>query len=283
MTPHLIEFCALGCGRGLGTAAFVLVRRRRAIALDNLRRALGSELSESELRAICRDSFRHLGAVLAEFLRLPSLPPAALLDRFRVTGLEHVRDAQASGRGLVLITAHVGNWEWLCAAQTHLGVGAVIVTRHAHVGAVDRFWQSRRERCGVEVIDSAGSLPQILRLLRAGRPVGLAIDQHEGGTSAVRVPFFGRDAGTTKTPALLAARTGCAVLPAWSWRDADGLHHATFGPEIPLREGATLDETVALTTRAYNAWLEDVVREHPEQWLWPHRRWKPAQVAAGTR
>jgi Kdo2-lipid IVA lauroyltransferase/acyltransferase len=152
----------------------------------------------------------------------------------------------------------------------------VILTRHAHVGAVDRFWQRRRAVHGVEVVDSAGSLPQILRLLRAGRPVGLAIDQHEGGTSAVRVPFLGRDAGTTKTPALLAARTGCAVLPSWSWRDQGGLHHATFGPEIPLQEGATLDETIVLTTRAYNAWLEGVVREHPEQWLWVHRRWKPA-------
>jgi KDO2-lipid IV(A) lauroyltransferase len=267
---------ALGCGRGLSTAAFVLVRRRRAIALDNLRQALGTELDDAELRAICRGSFQHLGVVLAEFLRLPSLSPAQLLDRFRVTGLEHVQAARAAGRGPVLITAHVGNWEWLCAAQAHLGVGAVIVTRHAHVGAVDRFWQGRRARCGIETVDGAGSLPQILRLLRAGRPVGLAIDQHEGGTSAVRVPFFGRDAGTTKTPALLAARTGCAVLPAWSWRDADGLHRATFGPEIPLREGATLEETVALTTRAYNTWLEGVVRARPEQWLWVHRRWKPA-------
>ncbi len=269
---HLLHDTA----RGLGTAAYALARRRRAIALDNLRQALGGERSEAELRAICRGSFQHLGVVLTEFLRLPTLTPSALLDRFRVTGLEHVRDARASGRGLVLITAHVGNWEWLCAAQVHLGVGAVIVTRHAHVGAVDRFWQGRRARCGVETVDSAGSLAQILRLLRDGRPVGLAIDQHEGGTSAVRVPFLGREAGTTKTPALLAARTGCAVLPAWSWRDDDGIHHATFGPEIPLREGSTLDETVELTTRAYNAWLEGVVREHPEQWLWVHRRWKPA-------
>ncbi len=269
---HLLNDTA----RGLGTVAYAFARRRRVIALDNLRQALGGERSEAELRAICRASFQHLGIVLAEFLRLPTLTASALLDRFHVTGLEHVREARASGRPLVLITAHVGNWEWLCAAQTHLGVGAVIVTRHAHVGAVDRFWQGRRARCGVETVDSAGSLAQILRLLREGRPVGLAIDQHEGGTSAVRVPFLGREAGTTKTPALLAARTGCAVLPAWSWRDVDGLHHATFGPEIPLQEGATLEETVSLTTRAYSTWLEGVVRAHPEQWLWVHRRWKPA-------
>jgi KDO2-lipid IV(A) lauroyltransferase len=267
---------SLAGGRGLGTAAHALVRRRRAIALANLRQALGSELSEDRLRAICRGSFQHLGLVLAEFLRLPGLTPAQLLDRFQVTGLDHVQAARASGRGVVLITAHVGNWEWLSAVQMHLGVQAVIVTRHAHVGAVDRFWQRRRARCGIEVVDSAGSLPQILRLLRAGRPIGLAIDQHEGGPGAVRVPFLGREAGTTRTPALLAARTGCAVLPAWSWRDDTGLHHASFGPEIPLVTGATLEETVALSTRAYNAWLEGVVRAHPEQWLWVHRRWKPA-------
>jgi Kdo2-lipid IVA lauroyltransferase/acyltransferase len=276
VTSRQTDAIAFGCGRGLGAAAHALVRRRRAIALANLRQALGGEKDDAELRAICRASFAHLGVVFAEFLLLPSLSGAQLLERFRVTGLEHVQSARASGRGLVLITAHVGNWEWLCAAQAQLGVGAVIVTRHAHVGAVDRFWQQRRARSGVEVVDSFGSLPQILGLLRAGRPVGLAIDQHEGGTGAARVPFLGRDAGTTRTPALLAARTGCAVLPAWSWRDDGGLHHATFGPEIPLREGATLEETIALTTRDYNAWLEGVVRAHPEQWLWVHRRWKPA-------
>lgn len=276
MIPSHADHALLACGRQLGSAAHVLVPRRRAIALANLRQAFGGERPDDELRALCHAHFRHLGTVFAEFLRLPSLTPAALLARFEIDGLEHVREARAAGRGLVLITAHVGNWEWLSAAQAALGVGAVIVTRHAHVGVVDRFWQGRRARCGIEVADSAGSLAQILRLLRDGRPIGLAIDQHEGGTTGVRVPFLGHDAGTTKTPALLAARTGCVVMPAWSWRDDRGVHHARFGPEIPLHAGATLDETVRLSTRAYNDWLEGVVRAHPEQWLWIHRRWKPA-------
>ncbi len=273
---RLPEDAILGLGQSFGGAAHASARRRRTVALTNLRTALGATHDEAALRAICRAHFRHLGLVAAEFLRLPAISSDALLTRFTVSGLEHVRTAQAAGRGVVLITAHVGNWEWLCAAQAALGLDVAVVTRHAHVGAVDRFWQGIRATHGVTFLDDAGSLATILRRLRQGRTVGLSIDQHEGGTTGVRGPFFGRDAGTTKAPALLAARTGCPVLPAWSWRDDAGTHHATFGPPLPLVPGRDLEDTVSLTTRGYNAWLEDVVRTHPAQWLWVHRRWKPA-------
>ena len=271
---RLPEDAALALGRGLGTLAHGTVRRRRRIALANLRTAFGDDRDEAELQEICRAHFRHLGAVAAEFLRLPRLTPAALLERFTVSGLDQVRAAQAQDRGVVLVTAHIGNWEWLCAAQAALGLKVAIVTRHAHVTAVDRFWQSIRATHGVEFLDDAGTLGGIMRRLRKGCTIGLAIDQHEGGTTGARVPFFGREAGTTKTPALLAARAGCPVLPAWSWRDAEGRHHATFGPPLPLIKGRDLDETVDLTTRGYNTWLEGIIREHPKQWLWLHRRWK---------
>lgn len=287
MTHHLLQLLARGfqslpepaalrLGRGLGLFWHDVVRYRRTQVRTGLRQAFGHELAERDLRRLGRENFGHYGTVLAEFLRLPRLDDEALLERFEVTGLEHVHRARAGGRGLIVLTAHVGNWEWLAAAQAALDLDIAVVTRHAHQDGVDRYWQTVRTRRGIRFFDAYGSLHGMMRHLRDGGAVGMSIDQNEGGTSGARVPFFGREAGTVKAPALLSARLGAPVIMALSWRDAQGRHHATFSDEIPLCEGRDLADTVDRTTRRYNALLEDFIRDHPAQWTWVHRRWKPA-------
>jgi KDO2-lipid IV(A) lauroyltransferase len=273
---RLPEPAALRLGRGLGLAWHDVVRYRRDVARAGIDQAFGAELSDAERRRICRGSFAHYGTVLAEFLRLPSLDDEALLARFEIEGLEHVHLARARGRGLIVLTAHVGNWEWLAAAQAALGLDIAVITRHARDRGVDRFWQGTRRQRGIRFLDSYGSLAEVLRHLRAGGAVGMTFDQNEGGTTGARVDFFGREAGTIKAPALLSARLGCPVILALSWRDEDGRHRASFSQEIPLSEGRDLADTVERTTARYNALLEEFVRRHPTQWTWVHRRWKPA-------
>jgi Kdo2-lipid IVA lauroyltransferase/acyltransferase len=272
----LPERAALNLGRGLGLLAYALIRSRRAVALDNLRRAFGDQPEEAALRRLCRENFAHYGVVLAEFLRLPGLSTNDLHERFTVTGLERATAARAKGRGLIILTGHVGNWEYLIQAQLAWDLDMIVVTRRAHAKGVDRFWQNVRRVRGACFLDAHRSLKETRRHLRNGGAVGLSIDQHEGGTTGVRVPFFGRDAGTVKAPALLAARTGCPVVMLLSWRDEQGRHHASFSEEIPLDHGRDLDETIARTTRRYNELLEQFIREHPTQWTWVHKRWKSA-------
>ncbi len=276
MFQRLPEAAALRLGRRLGLAWHDLVRYRRGVALAGLRLAFGSQLSDGETRRLCRDNFGHYGTVLAEFMRLPRLDDQTLLDRFEITGLDHVAAARRQGRGLIVLTAHVGNWEWLAAAQAALGLDIAIITRHAHQEGVDRYWQHARQARGLRFFDNYGSLHAVMRHLRDGGAVGMSIDQNEGGTTGARVPFFGREAGTVKAPALLSARLGSPVLMALSWRDAEGRHRATFSPEIPPVVGADLADTVDRTTRHYNERLEAFIGEHPTQWTWVHRRWKPA-------
>ena len=267
---------ALATGRLLGDLARVVLPGRRRVVASNLQASLGDRLEAAALSRLGRANYRHYGMVLAEFLRLPLLDDDALLDRMDVTGLDHVRAARARGRGLIVLTAHTGNWEYLAAAQAAWGLDIAVITRRAGNRQVDDFWQGLRRRRGTRFLESHGSLGEIVRHLRGGGAVGMAIDQHEGGTSGVRAPFFGRDAGTVKAPAVLAARLGCPVIMALSWRDRHGRHHADFSPELPLVEGRDLADTVARTTAGYNARLEDFVRDHPDQWTWIHRRWKPA-------
>ena len=273
---RLPEPAALALGRGLGRCAHGLARNRRRIVLAGLRQAFGDTLEAPAVERLARDNFRHYGTVLAELLRLPGLSDRALLDRFEITGLEHVRTAIGRGHGLIVMTAHVGNWEYLAAAQAALDLDIAVITRHAHQHGVDRFWQNLRRARGIRFLDNYRSLRDVLRRLREGGAVGMSIDQNEGGTTGARVDFFGREAGTVKAPALLSVRTGCPVIMALSWRDSGGCHHATFSEEIAPVRGRDLADTVDRTTRRYNAMLEDFIRAHPAQWTWVHRRWKPA-------
>jgi Kdo2-lipid IVA lauroyltransferase/acyltransferase len=272
----LPEQTAVGLGRGLGLGAYHVAGRRRAVALAGLRQAFGDRLDADALRRLCRENFAHYGVVLAEFLRLPGVSDAQLLERFTVAGLERAARARARGRGLIILTGHVGNWEYLACAQAAWDLDMLVITRRAHQRGVDRFWQGIRRARAARFLDAHRSLKEVRRHLRRGGTVGMSIDQHEGGTTGVRVPFFGREAGTIRAPALLAARTGCPVIMLLSWRDAQGTHHAEFSEEIPLVPGRDLGEVVALTTARYTAALEDFIREHPAQWSWVHRRWKPA-------
>jgi len=180
----LPETAALALGRGLGRCAHAIARSRRRIALAGLRQALGATHDDATLRAICRANFAHYGTVLAEVLRLPRLTDGQLLDRFTLTGCEHHTRALARGRGVIVITAHLGNWEYLVAAQQAWGLDMAVITRHAHHGGVDRFWQGMREARGVRCLDSYRSLKDVVRHLERGGTVGMTIDQNEGGTTA---------------------------------------------------------------------------------------------------
>ena len=272
----LPEARAVALGRGLGSFWYRCVRYRRRVARTGLEHAFGSVLGPRDLDRLCRENFAHYGTVLAEFLRLPRLSAEQLQERFTVTGLEHATAARARGRGLIILTAHVGNWEYLAAAQGAWNLDMLVITRRAHQKGVDRFWQEVRRARGTRFVDAYGSLGAVMRHLRTGGTVGMSIDQHEGGTTAVRVPFFGVEAGTVKAPALLALRTAAPVILLLSWRDRDGRHHAWFSEEIPLAAGTDTAAIVEQTTARYNALLEAFIREHPAQWSWVHRRWKPA-------
>jgi KDO2-lipid IV(A) lauroyltransferase len=270
---RLPEAAALRLGRRLGLLWHDVVRYRRGVALAGLAQAF-PDLPVQRREALCRENFAHYGLVLAEFLRLPALSDAELLARVDIEGVEHVERARARGRGLLVLFAHTGNWELLAAVQAALGLGIGIVTQHAHQEGVDRYWQRTRRARGLRFFDSYGDLHRIMRHLRGGGAVGLAIDQNEGGTTGARVPFFGRESGTVKAPALLSARLGAPVIMALTWRDQAGRHQVRFSEELPLVVGDDLAATVERTTRSYNALLEAFIREHPEQWTWVHRRWK---------
>ena len=139
----------------------------------------------------------------------------------------------------------------------------------------DALVTRRFQRAGFGVLPKRGGLDAILEVLEAGHTVVFPFDQHAGGRDAIKVDFFGHPAGTLRSLAVLALSTGATVLPAASWREADGGHVLRFEPPLPLLDDEDTNEAIRLNTRAYNRALETLVLRHPEQWFWVHRRWKP--------
>ena len=260
----------LAVGRRLGDALWWLLPRRRRVTLDNLARSFGREQSPAELRRLGRRSFQHVGMNLIEGCRYFLRPTDVMLSRVRMDGDEHLRTAVAQGRGVLILTAHYGNWELLAAAHSLTGLPLSIVIRPLDHPLLDDLAARFRRRSGAELIIKRQAVREVLQALRRQRLVGILLDQNATRAEGVFVPFFGVPASTSKGLAILALRTGAPVLPVVLRRDPDGRHCVDVGAPIPPPS----DGDVTTYTARFNQVLEATIRRAPEQWLWMHARWR---------
>lgn len=184
---------------------------------------------------------------------------------------------QACVRQAALRAKVIGNWE--VSATSALARfpqvrGRVHVLRRPLPRWLDGVMTSRFRRAGIGVVPKRGSLDRILTMLAAGHAVAFPLDQYAVGRDAVEVEFFGTSTGTFRSLAIVARATGAPVVPAATWRAADGGHVIRFEDALTPRDADDPDAWIRLNTRAYNASLERMILQHPEQWFWAHRRWK---------
>jgi KDO2-lipid IV(A) lauroyltransferase len=263
---------ALALGRRLGDVAWLVLRRRRRIALTNLAVAF-PDLSSSARRGLGRRSCQHLGMVVAEVCRALRDPLDVTLARMNVDGLEHVKAVMATHGRALLVTAHLGNWELLTLAYRLSGFPLSVVIRPFDAPGIDGVMRRLREAGGATMIAKRDAVRPVLEALRAGHLVAILLDQNASRREGVFVPFFGRLASTSRSVATLAIRTGTPILPLFIQRRDDGRHRITVRPAI-LPAAAGSDDAVAELTRRCTAAIEAAVRETPEQWLWMHARWR---------
>lgn len=257
--------------------------RTRRVA-DALARAL-SERSPAERAQIAREVFVHLAQSLVELLLLRGRRRAELLARVEVVGLEHLAAAAATtpSRGVLIVTAHLGNWELACAKVAALGLPVSVVYRELCSPVLDGAMFALRARAGsepggvpVEQIKMGRAGLPVLRALEAGRNVVVLLDQNARREEGVFVPFFGQAACTRSGPVALAALRGHPVVPAFIHREAGGRsHRIEIQPALALERGAVEDVAVLRrnVVRATAA-IEQAIRVWPGQWTWTHRRWR---------
>lgn len=261
-------------GRTLGMGAFHTMTRYRKVALANLRRAYGSEWSEEQIQSVARESFRNLGITLIEFfLRQPRITAEEVEREVRFEGQEHYEEAFKRGKGVLLITAHYGNWEMMGPRLHRAGYRVSAVSRTADDPGTEHMIEQIRTRCGLQQIPRKLAARMGLAALRRNEILAILLDQNtaEGG---IFVPFFGYPASTATGPAVFALKTGAAIVPTFCIREADGTHRMKAWPPIyPESTGDRARDVERLTAEITRV-IELQIRERPELWFWLHNRWK---------
>lgn len=273
----LPESAAYALGEGAGRLAFRLDRRHRTITVENLTRAFPGEYSPGEVEALARAVFENLGRTAVDVARSDRLLGERNADAVQIDGLDWMLEARRRGKGVLFITAHFGPWELLPLIHA-LHVGPIhVVARPLDNPRLDDLLTALRERGGNRVIRKRDAVQAILQVLRRGETVGILIDQHITEREGVVVPFFGQPASTAFAPALIAMRSGAAVLPVAIIREGRGRYRVLIADEVPVRRSGDFKADLAENTARFTAAIEAFVRKHPDQWFWVHRRWKTRQ------
>lgn len=257
----------------IGHIWFVFDRRHRNVAVDNLNRVFGREMSGAEIRGLARKIFQNLVRILFEIGWAQHLSDRQFWKFFRFKGLHHLGSAVKKGKGVLMLTAHMGNWELMAMAAGRLGYPMSAVYRPFDFKPLDRYFIKLRGAYGAGLYPKANAMRKILRSLKRKEVVGILLDQNTNVDAGVFVDFFGRPACTNKGLALMALGTRAPVIPVFVFRENNGFK-VDIGAEIPLMETGDQEADIAMNTRLYNRVLETAIRRHPEQWFWVHRRWK---------
>ncbi len=257
-------------GEGLGVCAWMLLRKYRRLALQNLTIAFGQEKSERELHVIARQHFRRLGSNLFCSIKLGVMPLEKIAEHVDVENLDAVHRELRAGRPVVLVLSHLGNWELVAQFLPSLIGNVRNSTVYQKLGNrfIDAHVQKLRHRAGVELFDRREGFQKAFELLRGGGAIGILSDQHTGD-QGIWAPFFGRLASTSPLPALLAKRTGGALIGTAVYTVGRAQWRIVFTERLDTPN----DSAPALTVKV-NEIIAQQIRPAPEDWFWVHNRWK---------
>lgn len=274
-------------GKGLG-ALLKAVGFRTRIVKGNLQLALGKEKTPQELQDLQKKVYQHIGTLFLEIARNFTLTRQQFIDEVYVSDEDILKldKIKAAGGGMLVISAHTGNWEIFPASMAARGYKVAIVAKKMSSPVSQNLIEQRRVTAGFEVIYTGNTLNKIAESMRAGCFVGCMVDQHMPGARGLRVNFFGAPAASIRGLANLARDTKCRVVPMHVSRQEDGRHRLHVmdelkyieAPELPAGSPERLLREEWLNTQKYQECLEAMIRQNLPQWLWIHRRWKANQT-----
>ncbi len=257
----------------LAMLAYYVVGRQRKLVLSNLHTAF-PDISESERRLIARRMYRNLSRNLVEFARFGKLKESGKLDELvEVVGKEHLDEAYSRGKGVLILSAHLGNWELLASCIVEMGHRLTILVRRIDYARYDSFLDFLRSSSGVDTINR-DNVREILRRLTQGQAIGMNSDQDVSKLNGVYVDFLGSLAYTPTGIVTLGLRNGSPIVPAFIIRRSDGKHNVFFEPEIKLVKTGNRGWDTLINTSRYTKAIEKYVKAYPEQWMWFHNRWR---------
>ncbi len=264
-------------GAAIGFLWIDVFRFRRNIVLSNLQIAF-PEWSEQKKLQVGRESVYNMGRGFFEFFTIPHIDEAWLEKNVAFEGLEHYQKALEKKRGVLLMSLHLGNGDMAASAVSRRGYRLSIITKIFKNEFFNDLWFSFRGGQGVRHIDAHGASTafDILKGLKRNEGVIFVIDQFMGSPYGIKTRFFGRETGSAYGLALFTLKSKAPVLPIYTYEGKDQKMHVVFEPEVPVQDLICDDKQLAMLamTQRFNDKIEEIVREHPEQWMWVHRRWK---------
>jgi KDO2-lipid IV(A) lauroyltransferase len=264
---------ALTLGSNLGRIAPCLFRTEYRLAVDHLANAFVKEKSRSEIRRLARESFRCAALNFVDAARIAVMSPEEIMAVCVPHGIDRALEVMGKGTGVVMISSHTGCWEMLGSYLILSGIPLAVVARRLYDQRLEDLLYRSRVGAGMRVILRGQDTRDVLRALREGYLLAALIDQ-DTRVKGVFVDFFGKPAHTASGPAALALRYGHPVLPVFTYRDKHNRHHICVYDCISIEETGDRDRDIEVLTAKCSQAIEGFVREHPEQWVWFHRRWK---------
>lgn len=261
-------FVRRGLGNLLAWIWFDVLRIRRQVALSNIAIAF-PELNQSQRVKMARRSLQNLGLNFVEYCFLPWLNRSNFESYFVFKNSELLDEVLARGKGVLLLTLHLGHGDLACTGLSLKGYPMIMVSKVFKMKWLNDLWFGMRQRAGTKFVAPRNSSFALLRGLKTGHVTTIPLDQFTGPPIGVRTTFFGHETGTAAGLAVMAERSKAPIVSCFTWRRPDGRHEVEFVHEMALL-GASTEEI----TQNFNNELESFVRLHPEQWMWIHRRWK---------
>jgi KDO2-lipid IV(A) lauroyltransferase len=271
---------ALRIAAAVAALAIRLDRRHRRIGLVNLAIAFPDKSEDERLRILLA-SYRNLGRMIAECVHMRRLTPENIRERigFADEALWRQLPAVLPLQGILVLTGHFGNWELFAHAHGLLGYPVHLVRQTIKNPLIDAFVDRMRRRAGTRTLRKHAAARGVLRALAEHELLVLPLDQNASRRTGVFVEFFGKMASTNAGFARIVARTGVPVYPAFLVRDGTSARHRiVILPRVPFASMADRDQATREFTQRCTEVLEAMIREHPDHWLWTHKRWRTRPV-----
>lgn len=254
---------------------FTFAKRLRKIARESMTTAFGDTKSPEEIQKLIRQCFDNVGSGLMD-LAYYAVHPQRVHDRFVIENQHYLDEALAQGKGVVLVTAHFGNFPLMLLELSQHGYKVNVILRRARNAKTAEGILGLMNQVNVKTIYSTPpreSVRQSLQVLRDNETLCVLMDQNFGAGSGVFVDFFGHKAATATGPVVLAERTGAVLLPVFNFREGDK-YRLIFEPPVPLEYRDNHQEMLVVNVSRLTRLIESYIRRYPAEWGWMHRRWK---------
>ena len=263
-----------GLANSLAGLAWIL-RVRRQIVFNNLNRAFGREKDPQEIRAIAREAYRNIAKNICELLRTFKFTQTEIDKIFTIQGREYLDAALARGKGVIGLSAHLGNFPLMGAKLVQEGYPCASFIYGTNEARVVKLFFDIGHHLGISLIPTSpshASVRKSLKWLRENKVLCIQADRNS--PQGVFVDFFGYSAATPIGPVVLAKRTGATVLPMFVVREMTSKHRIIFGPPVELEVTGNKEKDILVNSAKFTKIIESYVKKYPEQWLWAYRRWK---------